>query len=209
MASTDTVKDGARGKKGDGPLAVSFLAGDKALKRVEEGVTHVVVTPKNGSAKNYDLSKLPMPVLIQLAAMGYAKRTDVFVRNTVKNSDDANVIELADKVYNDLVEGKIYTRAEGSGAGAGRPFDYAFYQEVIADVAKRKKRPAPTDAQLEAFKNKLESLTPADRQKAIRKMQTDKVFALALKVISAKRDAEKLKGAKQDDDAFDVLDDAF
>lgn len=208
MASTDTAKV-TRGKKGDGPLAISYLANDKALKRVEDGVTHVVVTSKSGAVKNYDLSAIPHPILLQLAGMGLGKRMDVFARNTVKNSDDANVIELTDKVYSDVVGGKIYTRAEGSGAGAGRPFNYEIWQEIAAETAKRKKAPAPTEAQLKAFKNKLESFTPADRQKFIRKLQLDKVFALASKVIHAKHDADKLKKDGIADDAPDALADMF
>lgn len=205
MAATEKVK-ATRGKKGDGPLAISYLAGDKAIKRVSDDVSALTVTPKTGSAKNYNLTELPAAVILQLAALGAHKRMDVYARNGVKGNDGANVVELTDKVWNDLKEGKIYTRNESAGGGgAGRPFPFEHWQEVMADTVKRKGKPALSEAQLAAFKVKLEGMTSKDRQIYIRKLHTDKVFALASKLASAKADAAKLKANKPDADSFDVL----
>lgn len=201
MTEVSTEKK-VKAKKGEGPVSIGYLVGDKLSKRVADGVTAIVVTPKVGEAKNYDLTTIPQGMLLQLAGLGLGKRLDVFIRNTVKNADDANVISLADSVFNEIKEGKIYSRTEGSGGGAGRPFDYQFWVDVMANTAKSKKKTA-TEEQLAAFRTKLESSPPKERQVLLKKLQGDKVFSYNMKKLITEREAAKIKKDGAGD--FDAL----
>ena len=169
-----------RGKKGEGPMTISYLDDTGNIsKRVTDKTVAVRVSDKSDHVADYALDQLSPVIRNQLVAMALAKRIDTYVRNSV-SEDGSNVIELAAGVYDGIKQGAIYTRKEGSGAGAGRPFDTSFWRGVMSDTAKIKKVTV-TDKQLDSFETKLKSMTPADRKEHIAKLKLDKAFTLAWK----------------------------
>lgn len=210
-ASTTETK--ARGKKGDGPVTVSYIDGDnKPSKRVPAVVSAIVVTPRSAPDKAVSFSpdNLPVAIRAMLVAAAVAKRIDQNIRNGVEPGATAEqVIAKANEAFELLNSGKLYSRAEGAGvAGAGRPFDYDLYVEAIKMTADVKKKPA-TDAQLSAFKTKLEGMTPKDRREHLVKLQKDPVFNVSLKKVQASRAQAALKTKGANVDGIDALADAF
>lgn len=195
-----------RGKKGDGPVVISFLdnAGNES-KRVNEKTEAIRVADKNGGVVNFSLTELSPAIRNQLAILGIVKRVDTFVRNGAKQ-DGANVINLANSVIGSLKEGTIYSRKEG-GASTGRPFDFNFYRLVMEATAKAKGKPA-SEKQLEAWENGLKARTPTDRKTYIAKLKTDPAFMVAFKKAEAQKLAQQVKSGSKTAET-DALADLF
>lgn len=191
-------------KKGSGPVAVTYLD-DKgaASKRVPAIVSGIVVTNTKDASKNktFSLSTLSAETQAQLAAAAAGKKLDTYIRNTVKNDNTADIVGAADKLWAVFNSGKLYSRAEGSGKGAGRPFDYQFWIDVMVDYTKAKGQPASEKA-LAGWKLKLETSTPKDRRELLKKYQKDHVFNCATKNVELRRQKDKAKSTTSE---FNVL----
>ena len=205
MATAQTEKGKARG---NGPIAVTFLDEEgKSHKRVPAKVSGWIVTDKNsGKTKTYNLSDLPDDIVWQGAALGFVGRVVTYARNTTKNNPGTSVLECADSVMTNLKAGKMYTRAEGNGAGPqGRPFDYDLWREVMANTANAKSIKI-SDKQLDGFVAGLKALTPKERQADIKKRQGDPYVVAALKHAQAKRTQQAIKKGAADT-SYDALSD--
>ena len=193
-----------RGKKGDGPIVITYL-NDKGevSKRVSDTTVGVRVADRHDHVVDYKIDQLSPAIRQQLVALALAKRIDTYVRNSV---DDAasNVIELSGTVYDGIKNGEIYTRKEGAaGGGAGRPFDFTFWRNIMAETARLKKVNA-TDKLLDAFEGKLKSMTPGDRKTYLANKKNDKVFMMAWKRAEISKLSESVK--KGDAGEVDALD---
>lgn len=202
-----------RGKKGDGPVTVSYID-DKNVesKRVPTNVSQVKVADKKGGVKAYPINVVGAATLQMLAAKALAKELDLFIRNT---SDGSDVIALADKKIASLRDGKLYTKGEGKGT-VGRQFDYDLYvdaaREMINAKVKAKTMAALSDeklnAKLEALRTKLSAFsTPKERKAYIDdKLLADKVYKVQFLTLQAKKRIGAAKEAEADEanamDAF-------
>ena len=191
----------SRGKKGDGPVVITYL-NDKGEegKRVSENTVAIRIADKGGNSVELSVNDLAPATRNQLIILGATKRVDTFVRNGAKQ-DGANVIQLATGVISSLKSGIIYSRKEGSGTGAGRPFDYAFYRLVMEATANAKKTPA-SEKQLDKWEEKLKARTPSDRKAYIAGLRLDPVFNVQFKKADAARLALASKGKTSDHDAL-------
>ena len=201
------VETHSRGKKGDGPVVISFLdENGNESKRVSDKSQAIRIADKNGNTVELSVNDLSPATRNQLIILGAVRRVDTFVRNGAKQ-DGANVISLATGVINSLKNNVIYSRKEGTGTGAGRPFDFAFYRLVMAATAKSKGHEA-SEKQLEAWETKLKARTPADRKAYIAKLRTDPSFNVSFKKADAARLAAQVKGGTKSSDV-DALEDLF
>jgi hypothetical protein len=201
MANTEKGKS-----RGNGPIAIFFIDDqNKQHKRVPAKVTGIgVVDTATGKSKSFNLADLSDDVICQGAAFGFAGRVLTYARNTIKNNAGASVLSCADSVMENLKSGKMYTRAEGNGAGPqGRPFDYDIWREVMASVASAKGVKI-SDKQLENFVVGLKALTPKERQADIKKRQGDPYVVAALKHAQAKRTQQAIKKGAADT-SYDAL----
>lgn len=207
-AAAPTAGKATRGKKGDGPVVVSFLDNAGAVaKRVNDKTEAVRVADKSGNVLDFPLTSLSPSMRNQLIALAVAKRFDTYVRNGAK-VEGSNVITLANSVADSLKSGALYSRKEGTGAGAGRPFDYAFWKEVITHTAKLKGLEA-TEKQLEAFEAKYRLMTPADRKAKLAKMKAgDPTFNVAYKKVETARFANSVKKGEKTAE-LNAMDDLF
>ena len=182
---TETKTNGAaRGKKGDGPVIVSYIDRDgKDAKRVSDAVEAIRVLAKNGKSVEFRIDQLSPSIRNQLVAMAFAKRVDTYVRNSV-DIEGTNVVSLAQHIFDGLVAGNIYSRKEGA-VSTGRPFDTGYWRAIMAETAKMKKKEV-SEKQLDSFEMKLSSMTPADRKSYLAKAKEDKVFALANSPVCSK-----------------------
>jgi len=157
-------------KRGEGPMALWFLDHEKKThKRVPLTGTGIVITPKGGAAKEYKLSDLPDSVKTALLLAGAAQRLKSYIVNHGDPSG-SDAIELADSVWSDLVEGKVYAKNAVDGAPKGRKFDATLYCDAwkaamafMASKGMTRKSDGValkpmTDAQYEDMKNKLETM---------------------------------------------------
>jgi len=206
MAMAQTAKTDGKKTRGDGPVVVMYIdAQNKEHKRVPADVVQVKVTGKDGKAgKTYAIDSLPVGVRNQLAAFAFARRADIFIRNSVDDDGKVNVLDKADEVFNSLKEGKFYSRGEGKG-GPGRTFDIDLWVETMKVAAAKKGTPA-TPKQLTTFKSKLEAMQGKDRSTFLMKLTKDPNVKLAKLEIEAKKLGGK-KASTSDD--YNALSDAF
>lgn len=203
----------AKKERGDGPMIVTYAdkAGKNDLKRASTDVVGVVVVQRAGNkSKAFDVSKLPANVKDALAAMAFAQRTKVQVANNSNDNGD-NVLSLADAMWKDLSEGKIYTRS-ATGEKPGRKFNATLYADAmrlaLAAMAKKGRtgksgKPVQpmTDKQYEDFKTKLEGMAPKERSLFIVGLKKDSFINAAIKDVEAKIAKENI----DEDDAFDLF----
>lgn len=208
MVAQKAEKADTKKERGDGPMIVTYAdkAGKTDLKRANTDVVGVVIMQRAGNkSKSFDVSKLPSNVKDALAAMAFAQRTKTQVAN---NDDDGNnVISIADAMWKDLAEGKIYSKS-ADGTGPGRKFDPTVYAEgmriATANMAKKgvintktKKVVVPmNDKNVADFKAKLLAMAPKERGDFIRGLKKNGFIAAGF----AQADAEaKNKAVEQDD----------
>src|SRR5512138_2345603 len=114
MTATDTEKTAK--KRGDGPIAISFLdAEGKEHKRVPKGVKHIHVKPKSGDPIKFDLSQLSPDTVMAYAAMGLAGRKKTYVLNHMNTKGDgSDAIPLVNEIWTDALAGNIYAKSEAA-----------------------------------------------------------------------------------------------
>lgn len=190
----DTVKK-ARGKKGDGPVIVSYISSkNEESSRVSADVEQIKVADRHGKSKLYAVNSVGASAMKQLAAFALAKKIDLYVRNT---SDGKDVLACADAQIANLKDGKFYAKGEGKG-GPGRSFDTQLWIDTIVATAQQKKKPL-TEKQIDQFGAKLMSLGGKERREFCNKLLSDPVFKVCQLNIKSKRaSAEAKKGSDYD-----------
>lgn len=214
MTETATNETKApRTKKGEGPVALNFLAADGSeAARISETTVKLQIKDKAAGVLAFDLSTLPENVVRMLAADALKRRIDSAIRAEV-DTDGKNdkgelaVIPTAQEVINRILKGQIYARTGvagkegGKGGARGRPFDFDLWVEAMGDAAKMKTQKGAkrkdgsnwteaTPEQLAKLRTKLEAASPADRNKMTQGFLKDKVVAYAVTRIKAKRAQE-------------------
>jgi hypothetical protein len=207
------TKTEVKKSRGEGPIVVTYADATKNdNKRVPTGVKAVVITDRKGNTKPYDLALIPTEVQHQLIALAFGGRVKTYVNNQAKDGD-VNVIELSDKIFNDMATGKLYTRSESESGGArGRVFDPSIYVEAYrltreaqhkAKVINKKSgkpvEPA-SEKQLKDLATQLTSIKGKDRADQIKKLLTNAVFKKHYLQLQAKN--IKTGDVESIDDAF-------
>lgn len=120
MASIQTPTK--KRERGEGPVSFAFIdSKGQEHKRVPATVHAIVVKDRvTGKNKSYDPSRFPPQALVAIAAYGFAKRAQNYVASNNKNGKDVHM--LADSVYADFIEGRLYNKSEGEGSRQ-RKFD--------------------------------------------------------------------------------------
>lgn len=179
--------------RGHGPVTVSYVDGEgKPHKRVpDKGVVGVQVTDKAGKTKIFKLSDLQPAMVNGLAALGFAKMIDIYVRNTVKNDDSADVLGTATERYDVVKGGKLYTRAEGTGV-KGKPFNSEYWISAMTEGAVKQGAPL-TKKQIDNLTAKLMSVQGKERRNLVLGWQK---IPSVQSVILDRRLAEAKKAAK-------------
>ena len=193
MATAQTEKSKSRG---NGPISITFIdESGKTSKRVPAKVMGVSVLERaTGKVKEYNIDDLPEDMLRAHAAHGVGKRLEMYGRNTVKNNPNKSVLSCTDDMFDDMKKGLMYRKAEsnGTGGGAGRPFDYDMWVEVMTATAHAKGKKLNED-QISKFVIGLKALSPTERKQDIKKRMGDAYVQSALKTVQAKRLAQGLK----------------
>ncbi len=191
--------------RGNGPVSIAFIDADgKPHKRITTGVSKISGTDKRtNKAATFDMDVLETPMIEQLAAGFVGHRMLTNVRNVLKQDEKANIIEVVQDIFDNLKANKVYTRGEGKGATAARPFDYNFWREVMTAVGNSKGRKVSPEA-LDGFQADLMGRSPRDRWQHVLKLQQDPHVKVAVKAVRAKRGAAALKKGG-DEGAYDAL----
>lgn len=168
-------------------------------KRVPEGVHAVVL---NG--KHYSISNIPQSIKDQLVAFALAQRAKTYVNNHAdEDKNGADVPELIEKVYSDMLAGKLYAVTAEGGAKKGKEYDPTDIIEAVRRAREKMakedhtKKPA-TPAQLEALREKVMGLQGKDRTAFVLKLQQDALIGPIYQMLKAAKrvsayDAEKAK----------------
>lgn len=209
----DAVKK-TRGKKGDGPVVVSYVNNkNEESTRVTADVEQIKVADRHGKSKLYPVSIVGAATLKMLAAHNLAKALDLYVRNS---TDGTDVLKCADAKIAALKDGKFYSKGEGKGGQVGKPFDYDLYIDAICATADQKakagkvikstgKKVEPaSDAMRDRARIKLMSFaTGKERREFIDKhLMSDPVFKTNFLTLQAKQKIAALKGAEAEGDAM-------
>lgn len=211
MATQAATSD--KKKRNAGPMIVTFAdsKGKADHKRVVDDVNSVVVSDRKGKSKAYSLDAIPPQVRHQLVASALAARAKIYISNHV-DDNESNVIDLADKVYADIVAGKMRAAKEG-GKAPGRQFDPTDYIEAVrmakqmqADSGVKGKDGKPikpaSKAQLDQLKTKLVAMPPKERTAEVKRITSNGLVASCLANIKAKRLNEAAKNSEAVDDLF-------
>ena len=188
--------------RGHGPVTVNYLDGEgKAHKRIpEKGVVAVQVTDKAGKTRAFKLSDFSPAMINGLAAGGFGKKLDVYVRNTVKNDDTADVLGTATKIFDLVRAGKLYTREEGSGV-KGKPFNSEYWITAMTEGAESQGK-GLTKKQVDNLTAKLMSVQGKERRNLVLSWQ--KIPSVQL-VIANRRAAEAKKASKTGGDSISSM----
>lgn len=195
-----------RAKKGDGPILVKFLnAKNEETKRVDADTEFLRVATKEGQSKDYSVTKLSLPTLRQLALDAIKRKFVTAVFSGHKNGK-VDVLKVSDEIYNNILNGKIYVRAEGA-ARPGRKFDVTLWGEAMlrtsvikSQMPNSKVKPFSKKV-IDDFKVKLEGMSDKDRKVFTAKLQNDAVFKRALLEVKA----ERVKSATSEYDALSAI----
>lgn len=206
MAVQASPTKATRAKKGDGPILVSFLNSKNEVTKRADSETEVIrVADKDGKSKDYSITKLSLPTLRQLA-LDSLKRKFVSTVNSGNKNGSVNVIQVSDGVYNNILSGKIYVRAEGAGK-PGRKFDSAIWAAAMLRTSEIKSKMPNSKVKvfsqkvINDFKIKLESMVDKERKIFTAKLQNDAVFKRALLEVRA----EQVKSTSTEFDALSAI----
>lgn len=185
-----------KGKKGDGPVVVSYLLADGSTeKRVSEKTVGVRVADKSGNHTDFNVADVPSSLASLLIASAIAKKVDTQTRNGAK-VDGGNVISIANDTFAKIKDGSIFARAEraskGEGGAKGRPFDFVLWTEVYTQYRIVRKQPA-TDEQVKLFDEKIRAQNPTERKEFFGKLMKDPVFEGVKKKVELQRIQAKIK----------------
>lgn len=201
----DVATEDGKKTRGDGLVKVVF-ANDKGAdhKRVPEGVQSVIL---NGKA--YSIASIPQQVKDQLVAFAFGARAKTYVNN---HADEAkggtDVPELIAKVYQDMLDGKLYAASAEGGAKKTKEYDpsdlieaFRLGMQKVAESNPAKKPATPE--QLEALRNKIIGLSGKDRTAYVLKCQHDPIVGPIYSMIRAKKKMQNNK------DKVSIMEDLF
>lgn len=204
----ETMENAINGSKpsrqrGNGPVSFEYLnANGSRERRPSEPSKVFVKDAKSGEVHTLDLGKLDPPVLLTLAALGYQRFIETYVRNHSED-DGATVLGLIQDRSGEIEEGKFYIRT-AVGGGKGRQVDVTPWVDAFELAFKKVNKKAPAgmvEAKAAQFRAKLESMTGADRNVLIANFKKNNPhFKTALLEVTAKMAAEKTKGIKEEFD---------
>lgn len=191
--------------RGDG-LVKAVFANEKSAdhKRVPQGVQAVIL---NG--KQYTINSIPQQIKDQLVAFAFAARAKTYVNNHADEAKDgADVPELIEKVYKDMLDGKLYAASAEGGVKRTKEYDPS---DLIEAVKRAKQKVAEQDStkqpatpeQLEALRNKIMGLQGKDRTAYVLKLQQDPIIGPVYTMI---RSAKKMQNNK---DKVSIVEDLF
>lgn len=193
MATQAAPVKATRAKKGDGPIAVKFLnSKNEETKRADAETESIRISDKSGKSKDYSVAKLSLPTLRQLALDALKRKVVSAVNSGSKSNGSVDVIKVSDDIYNNIVAGKFYVRAEG-GAKPGRKFDVDIWADAMLRTSEIKSQMPNSKVKvfskkiIDDFKTKLETMPDKDRKVFTAKLQNDAVFKRALYEVRAKR----------------------
>lgn len=181
-----------RAKKGDGPVSFKFINDkNEASKRIPDNIDALQVINKAGKSKNLSISGLPVQVIRQLAASAFKVKLNSFAIASVKTNPNADVLGLADELYNNVKSGKLYVRGEGAKS-PGRTFDFDLWVSAMIRMsqitAEKNPKVKPFSKKQEAdLRARLEAATPADRKVMTTKWMTNPIVKRAVMEIKAER----------------------
>ena len=193
-----TTETTAKKKRDAGPMTIQYIGATDGKETFSSRVPAEpsgikIIERKTGREKVYSITKMSDDVMIGLAVSGFKKTIETYARNNA-GEDDSGVIEAADAIYEQLLEGKLYSRKNGTnGAARGPKFDFDFVIQVAKLTQKRTHNRDMTDREVEQFRDKLSSVTPADRKLKIASWKKNAVFMSSWKQLDAARAAKGLK----------------
>ena len=197
--------------RGDGLVKVSFADQTKKdHKRVPEGVVAVVI---NG--REYAISAIPSNVRDQLVAFAIKTRATTYVNN---HADDAkqgtDVPELVNKVYSDLVAGRLYAENAEGGAKKEKAYDPSDWVEASRQARAIMHKanhavPLATEAQLDLLRQKLVSMSGKERTDFVNKLRKDPLIGAAYQAIQASKRVAKYNASKAEDKEASVMSELF
>lgn len=201
---TEVATEDTKKARGDGLVKVTF-ADEKSNdhKRVPNGVQSVIL---NGKA--YTIASIPQQVKDQLVAFAFAARSKTYVNNHADDSKNgADVSELIEKVYKDMLDGKLYSVTAEGGAKKAKEYDPSDLIEAVKRARDKMGKPA-SEAQLAALRNKLvNELSGKDRTAFVLKLQQDPIVGPIYQMIKA---SKKLKAAEtSENNKPSVMEDLF
>lgn len=211
-AKQDAPVRRGRASKEDAAYTISFLDDKGAVhSRVPANVTAVQVTPAGGKAIPVNIKEFHATTLWQQVALASRSKLQVFLKDVTKNNLD-QIPSLVEEFAKNAKDATLYIPKEGGGPG--RAFDYDFWVAVVSKVADLKiKAGVPnvkpmSDAAKEAFRAKLESMTPDQRKAKQEDWNKDKTFRNAVVLVRAERVEAKLAQEGLDTEGeYDVLSD--
>lgn len=171
-----------RAKKGEGAYTIVFVDADnKEHARVPANVNSIKIVDKAGRSQSFGVDFSPV-INKQLAADGYKRRLDAFLRAGTKD-DPSKALALAGTLHTSVKEGKLFLRGEGK---VGRTFDFDLYIDAMVRTAKAKGKTV-SDKQKAALHADLESKSPKERTDRIKKWSNDPIYKKSLLQIKAER----------------------
>lgn len=201
-----TPTKATRAKKGEGPIVVKFLnSKNEETKRTDAETESLRIHDNSGKSKDYSITKLSLPTLRQLA-LDSLKRKVISAAVSGSKNGNADVIKITDSVYDNVLNGKIYIRAEGGGK-PGRKFDSAIWAAAMLRTSEIKskmpnsKTKVFTQKVIADFRTKLDTMPEKDRKVLTAKLQNDAVFKRALLEVRA----EQVKGSASEFDALSAI----
>ena len=206
---TEVAATEAKKSRGEGLVKVTFADATKNdHKRVPTGVQTVLI---NG--KSYALSAIPSAVKDQLVAFAFKARASTYVNN---HADEAkggsDVHELVDKVYADLVAGKLYAET-AEGVKKEKAYDPTDWVEATRQARAIQNRnnpaiPLATQAQLDGLRTKMLGMSGKERTDFVNgKLKKDPLINAAYQAIQASKRVAAYNAQKEKDTS--VMDELF
>ena len=203
---TEVAAEAAK-TRGDGLVKVAFVnAAGADHKRVPEGVLAVSL---NG--KQYTVAAIPAAVKDQLVAFALASRAKTYVNN---HADDAaagaDVPGLVEKVYSDLLAGKLYSATAEAGPKKSKEYDpsliiEAFQKASIKRNAADPSKPVASDELLGKLREKIMGYEGKERAQFVLKLQNDSIIGPIYQMLKAAQKLKKAEAAPKKEEAS-VLD---
>lgn len=182
--------------RGDGLVKVAF-ANEKAAdhKRVPDAVTAVML---NGKA--YTVAAIPASVKDQLVAFAFATRAKTYVNNHADEAQKgADVPALIEKVYSDMLAGKLYSVTAEGGPKKSKEYDPSLIIQAFQKASEKRNKvdpskPVATPEVLDKLREKIMGYEGKERAQFVLKLQND---AMIGPIYTMLKNAEKLRKAEE------------
>ena len=204
MTATETAP---KGKRGEAPFIVEYV-NDKGetSSRIPENVNGLKITDRaKNESKTYSFEGFNDAVMMGLAAAGYNRQFQTAIRNSVGDDGEVNIIEVADRIQGNLLQGKVYSRT-GSGKGKvskRKEFDIEFWTDVGTKFLASLSKDKTVDANiLQRFLTKIEAIDPRSRKSTA---ERNPAMRAAYSAVIAQRTAAEARKAPTTDFDLDEM----